>query len=43
MKMIKYTDLSTWLKLAVIGGLVSLFLNGFYFIVGFFEGFYGLA
>tara|TARA_Y100000310_G_C20448618_1_gene699629 strand:+ start:75 stop:200 length:126 start_codon:yes stop_codon:yes gene_type:complete len=37
MKMVNFKDLSVWLKLAAIGGIVSLVLNGSYFIVGFFE------
>ena len=36
--MVHYKDLSVWLKLAAIGGLISLVLEGSFFIVGFFEG-----
>jgi hypothetical protein len=38
MKMVNFKDLSVWLKLAAIGGLISLVLNGGFFIAGFFEG-----
>lgn len=39
--MVKFKDLSGWLKLAIVGGLISIFENALYFIVGFFEGYLG--
>lgn len=38
--MIKYKDLSPWLKFATVGGISSLVLNILYFILGFIEGFF---
>jgi len=37
-KMVCYKDLSGWLKVAIIGGWISLVINGIAFIIGFMEG-----
>jgi hypothetical protein len=39
MEKIRYSDLSVWLKLCVIGGGISLVIWGLAFLVGFVEGF----
>jgi len=38
---LKFKDLSWFLKLSAIGGFLSLILYILYFLVGFFEGFIG--
>ena len=38
-KIIKYKDLSGWMKVAAIGGLISLFSSVIGFCIGFLSAF----
>jgi|APSaa5957512535_1039671.scaffolds.fasta_scaffold1130673_1 hypothetical protein len=38
MDKIKFNELSGWLKVGIVGGIISLIINGLAFGVGFIEG-----
>lgn len=40
--MIKYKDLSVWLKVAIVFTWIQLGLFAFYFLLGFLEGLAGI-
>jgi len=40
--MIKFNDLSFWLKISIVMGWITLVIYGFSFLIGFIQGLMGI-